>query len=148
MRERLNWLDSMRGLAFLMVIYYHLSTRSAGGIVLYFTPVFLTAFFFVSDYLTKSGMPFGKVLEQRTRTLFVPLLISLDALLVQTYHNNIKPLLFIGTNSWVYFALHRQVMNAVDVLLKKIMVAFSLEPSLFSNQSAVVVIATLIFVPV
>lgn len=40
------------------------------------------------------------------------------------------------------------MMNAVDVLLKKIMVAFSLEPSLFSNQSAVVVIATLIFVPV
>lgn len=75
MRERLNWLDSMRGLAFLMVIYYHLSTRSAGGIVPYFTPVFLTAFFFVSGYLTKSGMPFGKVLEQRTRTLFVPLLI-------------------------------------------------------------------------
>ena len=62
--------------------------------------------------------------------------------------DNIKPLLFIGTNSLVYFALHRQVMNAVDVLLKKIMVAFSLEPSLFSNQSAVVVIATLIFVPV
>ena len=86
MRERLNWLDSMRGLAFLMVIYYHLSTRSAGDIVPYFTPVFLTAFFFVSGYLTKSGMPFGKVLEQRTRTLFVPLLISLDALLVQTYH--------------------------------------------------------------
>ena len=75
MKERLNWLDSMRGLAFLMVIYYHLSTRNVGGIVPYFSPVFLTAFFFVSGYLTKSGLPFGKVLEQRTRTLFVPLLI-------------------------------------------------------------------------
>ena len=29
----------------------------------------------MSGYLTKSGLPFGKVLEQRTRTLFVPLLI-------------------------------------------------------------------------
>lgn len=75
MKERKKWLDAMRGLAFLMVIYYHLSTRNAGSILNYFTPVFLTSFFFVSGYLTKDGFPFGKVLEQRTRTLFVPLLI-------------------------------------------------------------------------
>ena len=45
------------------------------GIVPYFKPVFLTIFFFVSGYLTKSGKTFGAYFEQRTRTLFVPLLI-------------------------------------------------------------------------
>ena len=71
--KRIKWLDTSRGLAFLMVIYYHLSTRSVGGIVPYFSPIFLTTFFFVSGYLTKSGIPFKKVFEQRTRTLLFPL---------------------------------------------------------------------------
>lgn len=61
---------------------------------------------------------------------------------------NVKPLLFIGANSLVYFALHRQVLNAVEGVAKKVMAAFSLEPSLFSNLSEVVVIAALIVVPV
>ena len=71
--KRIKWLDTSRGLAFLMVIYYHLSTRSAGGIVPYFSPIFLTTFFFVSGYLTTSGILFKKVFEQRTRTLLFPL---------------------------------------------------------------------------
>lgn len=73
--NRINWIDASRGLAFLMVIYYHLSTRNIGGMVPYFSPVFLTTFFFVSGYLTKGNQSFEKVLEQRTRTLLVPLLI-------------------------------------------------------------------------
>lgn len=73
--ERINWLDTLRGFAFLMVIYYHLVTREYGGIIPYFSPVFLTSFFFVSGYLTKGGMTFEKVFEQRTRTLFVPFLM-------------------------------------------------------------------------
>lgn len=72
---RINWVDASRGLAFLMVIYYHLSTKGHGGIVPYFSPVFLTIFFFVSGYLTKSGKNFIDVFEQRTRTLFVPLIL-------------------------------------------------------------------------
>ena len=71
--KRIKWLDTSRGLAFLMVIYYHLSTRSVGGIVPYFSPIFLTTFFFVSGYLTTSGILFKKVFEQRTRTLLFPL---------------------------------------------------------------------------
>ena len=110
--------------------------------------MFLTAFFFVSGYLTKSGMPFGKVLEQRTRTLFVPLLISLDALRVKKKKKKIKGLVWNGTHSYPYQTPHLLVLFSVEKKKKKIMVAFSLEPSLFSNQSAVVVIATLIFVPV
>lgn len=61
---------------------------------------------------------------------------------------NVKPLLFIGANSLVYFALHRQVLNAVEGVTKKVMAAFSLEPSFFSNLLEVVVIAALIVVPV
>lgn len=74
MTQRINWLDTSRGLAFLMVIYYHLSTRGMEEFA-YCLPIFLTTFFFVSGYLTKSGLSFGKYFEQRTRTLLVPLLI-------------------------------------------------------------------------
>lgn len=72
--NRVAWLDTSRGIAFLMVIYYHLSTCDSGGIVPFFTPVFLTVFFFVSGYLSKSNQSFLSVLEQRTRTIFIPFL--------------------------------------------------------------------------
>ena len=44
-------------------------------IMRFFFPVYLTTFFFVSGYLFKSNVSFLKVLEQRTRTLLLPLLI-------------------------------------------------------------------------
>lgn len=73
--NRITWLDSSRGLAFLMVIYSHFTSFEETQMMRYFSPVFLTTFFFVSGYLTKSGCSFGKVFEQRTRTLFIPQLI-------------------------------------------------------------------------
>lgn len=74
--NRINWLDTSRGLAFLMVIYNHLEYREVFKVIIpYYTPVFLTIFFFVSGYLTKSNVSFCKVLEQRTRTLLIPLII-------------------------------------------------------------------------
>ena len=71
--NRIPWLDVSRGLAFLMVIYSHLDFCN-DTIMRYFSPVFLTTFFFVSGYLFKEGYSFSKVLEQRTRTLFLPFL--------------------------------------------------------------------------
>lgn len=40
----------------------------------FFSPVFLTTFFFVSGYLFKERCSFNKVFEQRTRTLLLPFL--------------------------------------------------------------------------
>ena len=56
-----------------MVIYSHLEYCN-DSIMKYFTPVFLTTFFFVSGYLFKEQCSFSKVLEQRTRTLLLPFL--------------------------------------------------------------------------
>lgn len=72
-RPRLKWLDIARGMAFLMVIYSHLRYND-DTVMRYFTPMFLTMFFFVSGYLFKEGCSFAKVLEQRTRTLLLPFL--------------------------------------------------------------------------
>lgn len=73
-QKRIGWLDVSRGLAFLMVIYSHLEYCN-DNVMRYFSPVFLTTFFFVSGYLFKEKCSFGKVLEQRTRTLLIPFLI-------------------------------------------------------------------------
>lgn len=72
--KRINWLDTTRGLAFLMVIYCHLDYCDS-QIMRFFSPVFLTMFFFVSGYLFKENWSFSKVFEQRTRTILLPFLI-------------------------------------------------------------------------
>ena len=74
MTTRYIWLDFIRGLAFLMVIYSHLDNQH-GLLNIYIHPVFLTTFFFVSGYLTKAEVSFSVTLEQRTRTLLIPFLI-------------------------------------------------------------------------
>lgn len=71
MTKRINWLDISRGLAFLMVIYSHLLYRD-DEVMKFFSPVFLTTFFFVSGYLFKENQSFMFVLENRTRTLLLP----------------------------------------------------------------------------
>lgn len=73
-KKRIHWLDIVRGVAFLMVIYSHLKF-SDDSIMQFFSPVFLTSFFFVSGYLFKEKQKFLVVLEQRTRTLLIPFLI-------------------------------------------------------------------------
>lgn len=72
--KRIGWLDSSRGIAFLVVLYSHLDFSNP-TILKYLTPFFLTAFFFVSGYLFKTETTFAKVLEQRVRTLFIPFVI-------------------------------------------------------------------------
>ena len=66
-------MDVSRGLAFLMVIYSHLEFCDP-VVMRYFKPVFLTTFFFVSGWLFKDKCKFSYVLEQRTRTLLLPML--------------------------------------------------------------------------
>lgn len=73
MSRRINWVDASRGLAFMVVIYCHLP-MSDHRVMAFFSPVFLSIFFFVSGYLFKSGRRFPEVLEQRVRTLLIPFL--------------------------------------------------------------------------
>lgn len=61
--------------------------------------------------------------------------------------SNCKFLLFIGANSLVYFALHRQILNVVEHIAKKVMNSISIQPSLFSNLVEVIIIALLIIIP-
>lgn len=58
----------------MMVIYSHLPMCDS-KVMNFFAPIFLTTFFFVSGYLFKSGSSFGRVFEQRTRTLFIPFVV-------------------------------------------------------------------------
>jgi len=92
--RRINWIDVSRGLAFLMVIYSHLELCD-DSIMRYFSPVFLTTFFFVSGYLYKDDLPFKTILEQRTRTLLLPFLF-LGFIMIGLSHiltfNSPKPL--------------------------------------------------------
>lgn len=73
-KKRINWIDVTRGIAFLMVIYSHLQYCNS-SLMHYFSPIFLTTFFFVSGYLFKEGCSFKQVFEQRTRTLLFPFLV-------------------------------------------------------------------------
>ncbi|MDR1761659.1 MAG: acyltransferase family protein, partial [Bacteroidales bacterium] len=72
--KRIEWIDAVRGVAFLMVIYKHLIYENT-ELMYYFFPVFLTMFFFVSGYLFKNTLSFKQLVEQRLRTLLLPFLI-------------------------------------------------------------------------
>lgn len=74
MSKRINWLDDSRGIAFLMVLYSH-SSYCNTFVMRYFSPIFLTTFFFVSGYLFKSQSSFKQIFEHRVRTLLLPFLI-------------------------------------------------------------------------
>lgn len=112
-KKRIHWLDVSRGFAFLMVIYSHLE-YSNDSVMRYFSPVFLTTFFFVSGYLFKEKCSFSKVFEQRTRTLLLPFLAlgMIMILLSQimtfnakvSFMDAVKGLLFQnGTNQLLWF---------------------------------------------
>jgi fucose 4-O-acetylase-like acetyltransferase len=73
-KTRINWIDTARGMAFLMVIYSHQKYCNE-GLMYFFRPVFLTTFFFISGYLFKSNFSFKHLLEHRIRTLLLPFFI-------------------------------------------------------------------------
>ena len=72
--QRIAWVDSCRGIAFLMIIYGHLQFKNV-FIKYYFTPVILTTFFFVSGYLFNKGRTFGRFFESRFRMIMIPFVI-------------------------------------------------------------------------
>lgn len=72
--KRISWIDSSRGIAFLMVIFNHLDYEN-NIVMRFFAPIFLTSFFFVSGYLFKSDVSFKDIFMHRTRTLLWPFFI-------------------------------------------------------------------------
>lgn len=128
-KKRIHWLDVSRGLAFLMVIYSHLE-YSNDAVMRYFSPVFLTTFFFVSGYLFKENCSFSKVFEQRTRTLLLPFLILgiIMILLSQImtfntkvpFMDEVKGLLFQnGTNQLLWFVAALYVYSVIFFWIEK-----------------------------
>lgn len=96
-KERIAWLDTVRGLAFISVIYVHISLFCSDIMAVYTDPYFLTVFFFVSGYLCKNENSFTKVLEQRTRTLFVPqLLFGIFTITLQQLYTTQSDVLPLG----------------------------------------------------
>lgn len=73
-KERIKWIDAARGWCFFWVVYSHLEFCNQ-DLMKFFTPIFLTGFFFVSGYLFKSGQTFKVVFEQRLRTIIIPCII-------------------------------------------------------------------------
>lgn len=74
MHNRIKWIDSSRGIAFLMIIYSHLDYTNK-FVMFYFSPIFLTTFFFISGYLFNKKYSFIHVIEQRARTILLPFFI-------------------------------------------------------------------------
>lgn len=62
-KERIEWLDVTRGLAFMMVIYQHM-TYCNETIMKYFTPVFLTTFFSCQGISIKVILPLVRSLNK------------------------------------------------------------------------------------
>ncbi len=97
----------------------------------YFSPVFLTTFFFVSGYLFKENCSFGKVLEQRTRTLLLPFLslglIMIGMNMVMSFHeyipfwDRVKGLLFQnGENQILWFIAALYVYSVIFYWVEKL----------------------------
>lgn len=74
MKKRIAWFDLTRGTAFLMVIFNHLDYGN-DVVMRFFTPVFLTTFFFVSGYLFRVRVPFRQMFIARTRRLMQPFVL-------------------------------------------------------------------------
>lgn len=83
MKERVMWLDIARGITFLMIIYAHVDFMNS-TLMAYFTPMFLTTFFFVSGYLFNTKYSFVEVVEQRFRTIMIPFFIYGFAIIILT----------------------------------------------------------------
>lgn len=58
----------------LMVIYSHLFYCN-NELMIFFSPIFLTTFFFISGYLQNTKWTFTNFLENRTRTILIPFFI-------------------------------------------------------------------------
>ena len=72
--KRIVWVDVVKYICILMVMLSHLEARTDVWQAFY-TPFFLTAFFFVSGYVYKPKDGFKQFLYKKFRQLFIPWLV-------------------------------------------------------------------------
>lgn len=71
MKKRIKWLDIMKGLAMLMVIYSHVEYHPSVPMS-FLAPVFLTVFFFTGGYTFNCKDNFASFLKGKIKGLFIP----------------------------------------------------------------------------
>lgn len=72
--KRIEWVDIVKYVCIVMVMLSHLETRTEIWNAFY-TPFFLTAFFFVAGYVYKPKENFKDFLYKKFRQLFIPWLV-------------------------------------------------------------------------
>lgn len=103
--KRIDWVDTVKFICIIFVILSHLETCTNFWTAFY-TPFFLTAFFFVSGYVYKPSVRFGELLYKKYRQLFIPWLVFsvLNLLLSQVLSFNVHgPLL--NELMWNFFQI-------------------------------------------
>lgn len=72
--KRIEWVDVVKYVCIIMVMLSHLETRTEIWSAFY-TPFFLTAFFFTAGYVYKPKGNFKSFLNKKIQQLFVPWLV-------------------------------------------------------------------------
>ena len=74
MAKRIEWVDTVKYICIILVILSHLESCTDVWTIFY-SPFFLTAFFFVSGYVYEPRMDFRHFLNRKIRQLWIPWLI-------------------------------------------------------------------------
>ena len=70
--NRILWIDYIKGICMFLVVMSHIPWPEEYR--LFFSPIFLTGFFFASGYTFKNGQKFREFLLARARTLIIPII--------------------------------------------------------------------------
>lgn len=79
--ERIIWLDLVKGINMFLIVISHIGAPNI--YVRFYTPIFLTSYFFVSGYTWSPKKNFQQYIKAKTRRLIVPMLClgSINAVL-------------------------------------------------------------------
>lgn len=116
-KQRLEWIDNIKGIAMILVMLSHMQISAQVGII--FKPFFLSIFFVVSGYTFNIKSSFKEFIISKTRTLFVPafflacIQIILSCILTFTEQEPLKDQIIElmlqnggqGSKMWFVFAL-------------------------------------------
>lgn len=106
--KRIEWVDVVKYVCIIMVMLSHLETQTDIWRAFY-TPFFLTAFFFTAGYVYKPKGSFKEFLYSKFRQLFVPWLVFsvFDLLLSQVLSFNVHESLAVELK-WNFLQIRGQ----------------------------------------